>query len=98
MADPHTRSLAAALMQEVVAGAAAFGRNIPDSFIQKMLSDTAKMKPYETSMKLDYQNQRPLEIEYIFGNPLRAATSADVQLPKIAISAAKISRCPEGKE
>ena len=83
MADPYTRCLVEELMREVVAGAAALGRVIPESFIQNMLDRTEKMKPYLTSMKLDFNNKRPLEVEAIFGNPLRAATSAGARLPKI---------------
>ena len=48
-----------------------------------MLNITAKMKPYRTSMKIDYDERRPLEVEAIFGNPLRMAKAADVILPQI---------------
>lgn len=83
MADEHTRSLVEQLMREVVAGAAAFGRRIPDSFIHKMLDYTINMKPYRTSMKIDFDCRRALEVEAIFGNPLRMAASAGVDLPRI---------------
>lgn len=83
-ASKYTRFLAEQLMREVVAGAAAYGCNIPDSFINQMLDHTVKMKPYRTSMKIDYDERRPLEVEAIFGNPLRAAQAAGVYLPQIA--------------
>jgi len=41
------------------------------------------MKPYRTSMKIDYDQQRPLEVEGIFGNPLRIAKGNGMDLPKI---------------
>lgn len=85
MADRHTYALAEQLMREVAQGAKAQGRAIADDFIQKMLDDTVKMKPYRTSMKIDYDEGRPLEVEAIFGNPLRAAQAAGVQLPQIAM-------------
>lgn len=85
MADAHTRLLVEKLMQEVVAGAAACKRYIPDSFIQKMLDDTVKMKPYRTSMKIDFDEGRPLEVEAIFGNTLRLAQQAGIHLPQIAM-------------
>jgi 2-dehydropantoate 2-reductase len=85
MADPDTRVLVEQLMQEVVAGAAACSRIISDSFIQKMLDYTVNMKPYRTSMKIDYDEKRSLEVETMFGNPLRAAQKAGVDLPKIAV-------------
>ena len=85
MADNHTRSLVEQLMREVVAGAAATGRIIPDRFIQQMLDYTEKMTPYRTSMKLDYDEGRPLEVETMFGNPLRTATAAGANLPLIGM-------------
>lgn len=81
MGDAFARSLAEHLMQEVLQGAAVCGRQIPASFIAAMLDHTAKMKPYRTSMKIDYDDRRPLEVEAIFGNPLRMAKAAD--LPRI---------------
>jgi 2-dehydropantoate 2-reductase len=83
MKNPVTRDLAVRLMREVVAGAASVGRSIPDSFVEKMLRDTDKMPSYRTSMKIDYENRRPMEVESIFGNPVRAAKSAGTDLPRI---------------
>ena len=83
MADPATRALAEALMREVVAGAAACGRHIEKSFVQQMLADTAQMKPYRTSMKIDFDAGRPMEVEAIYGNPLRAAQAVGATLPRL---------------
>lgn len=83
MADQYTRSLVEQLMREVVAGAAAAGRIVGDHFIQTMLDHTEKMTPYRTSMKIDYDERRPLEVEAIFGNPLRIATASGIDLPLI---------------
>ncbi len=84
MSYVHTRKLVEQLMHEVAAGAKSCGRIIPDSFIQTMLDYTVKMKPYRTSMKIDYDERRPLEVEAIFGNPLRKAQAAGVDLPQIS--------------
>ncbi|MDB9536035.1 putative 2-dehydropantoate 2-reductase [Dolichospermum planctonicum CS-1226] len=83
MADIHTRQLVENLMWEVAAGAKSTGRIIPESFIQTMLDYTVKMKPYRTSMKIDFDECRPLEIEAIFGNPFRKAEAAGVTLQQI---------------
>jgi len=83
MADPASRQLVEALMWEVVAGAAAFGRTIEPSFVQKMLDDTERMTPYRTSMKIDADEKRPMEVEAMFGNPVRAAAERGVELPRI---------------
>lgn len=84
MAMVHTHKLVEQLMYEVLTGAKNSGRIIPDSFIQTMLDYTVKMKPYRTSMKIDYDEHRPLEVEAIFGNPLRMAQAAGVNLPQIS--------------
>ena len=83
MTDIYTRQLVESLMWEVVAGAKSTGRIIPESFIQTMLDYTVKMKPYRTSMKIDFDEKRPLEIEAIFGNPLRKAAAEGVNLQQI---------------
>ncbi|HEY9652900.1 MAG TPA: putative 2-dehydropantoate 2-reductase [Coleofasciculaceae cyanobacterium] len=85
MANQHTRSLVEQLMREVVAGAAAMNRRISDQVVQTMLDYTEKMTPYRTSMKIDYDEGRPMEVETLFGNPLRAATAASANLPLIAM-------------
>jgi 2-dehydropantoate 2-reductase len=83
MTDIHTRQLVESLMWEVVAGAKSTGRTISESFVQTMLDYTVKMKPYRTSMKIDFDEKRPLEIEAIFGNPLRKAAAEGVNLQQI---------------
>jgi len=82
MKNPATRELVVKLMREVVAGAASVGRIIPDSVLEKMLNDTDRMPPYRTSMKIDCDNRRPMEVESIFGNPARAAKSAGAEMPR----------------
>jgi 2-dehydropantoate 2-reductase len=81
MAHPDSRALVEAIMMEVVEDARACGKIIPSSHIERMLANTVKMKPYATSMKLDFDHHQPMEIEAIFGNPLRAAQQAGVASP-----------------
>ncbi|MDJ0553351.1 MAG: putative 2-dehydropantoate 2-reductase [Microcoleaceae cyanobacterium MO_207.B10] len=85
MGDTNTRILVTEIMQEVLEGAKSCQSQIPDSYIQKMLDHTDKLRPYLTSMKIDYDKGRPLEIEAIIGNPLRMVNKAGVNLPKIAM-------------
>ena len=85
MANPDTLILVEQIMREVVAGAKICDRIIQDDFIQHMLDHTHKMKPYRTSMKIDYDESRPLEIEAILGNPIRVAEQAGIKLPQIGV-------------
>ena len=81
MTQPHTRQLVEEIMREVVADAQTCGVAVTDEIIEKMLSNTEKMTPYRTSMKIDYDEHRPLEVEAIFGNPLRAVQRAGATSP-----------------
>lgn len=56
-------------MRKVVADAHACGASVPAAVVEKMLTNTEKMAPYRTSMKIDYDECRPS----IYGNPSRAA-------------------------
>lgn len=83
MDNAASRELARDLMQEVRVGATACGADIPEAFAVQMFESTSAMKPYLTSMKLDYDAGRPMEIEAIFGRPLRSAAERGVHLPRI---------------
>jgi 2-dehydropantoate 2-reductase len=41
------------------------------------------MTPYRTSMQIDYDERRPMEVETMFGNPLRATQEAGAKSPLI---------------
>jgi 2-dehydropantoate 2-reductase len=80
MADPDARALVRSLMVEVQRGASTQGREIPDAFVEQMLADTDAMTPYRTSMALDYDEQRPLELDAIYRAPIAQAAAAGVAL------------------
>ncbi len=82
MSRPETRALCRAMMEEVATAAAACARPIEPAFIDRMLADTEAMEPYAPSMKLDYDNGRPLELAAIYGNPLRAAQARGLAMPE----------------
>lgn len=85
MAHGPTRAMVVALMEEVVASAEAVdGRAIEPAFVDKMLDDTEKMTPYDTSMKLDFDAGRSMEVESILGDPVRAAEAAGCGVPMMA--------------
>lgn len=87
MADPSSAQLARALMDEVVAAAAADGRALPEGLIDQMLEVTREMPPYAPSMHLDYQHGRPLEVQAMYRNPLRRAEHSGAQMPRTAMLA-----------
>jgi 2-dehydropantoate 2-reductase len=81
--DPHTRALAEAIMRDVVAGAEACGRRIKDDFVTKMIDMTVAMAPYQASMKIDFDQHKPMEVEAIYGNPVRSARAAGRAMPLV---------------
>jgi 2-dehydropantoate 2-reductase len=85
MADINSRSLVEQLMREVLMGTQTSNQSIPEAFIQQMLEHTEKMIPYRTSMKIDYDEHRPMEVEAILGNPLRSAQARGIELPQISM-------------
>lgn len=72
----NTRKLIHTLMLEVIRGANAIGKGkfeIKESNADKMIEMTEKLVPYAPSMKLDFDNKRELELEYIYNRPIEAA-------------------------
>jgi len=84
LSRPVWRRRAEALMREVIANARACGCEIRDDFADTMLADTEKMIPYLPSMRLDFDAGREMEVESIFGNPLRTARAAGQESPLLA--------------
>ena len=83
--DPQNRALCLRLMEEVAAGSAACARPIDPVFIDQMIDYTESMESYAPSMKLDFDSGRPLELEAIYGNPLRAARAAGIPMPETQV-------------
>jgi 2-dehydropantoate 2-reductase len=81
--NPSLRFLVQTIMNEVALAARADGRSIPDQFISTMIEHTEQMKPYKTSMRIDFDERRPLEVEAIFGAPLRWASERNVPMPVV---------------
>lgn len=68
-------------MEEVCAVAAAAGHPMHPKLPDQMLATTLELPPYKTSMALDYENGRSMEIEAILGNTVRAARKHGVTTP-----------------
>ena len=85
MADPDSVALIRTLMTEVAAASAAEGRALPEALIDDLLATTARMAPYATSMKLDADAGRPMEVEAMLAEPLRRAERAGVTMPSVGV-------------
>lgn len=84
MRDRASASLVRDLMLEVVSAArAVVGHVIPESFVDTMLHNTMHMDAYKPSMMIDHELGRPMEVEAIYGEPVRRAEAAGMAVPKI---------------
>lgn len=76
-------ALVRSLMDEVIAGARGVGVELPRSLIEAKVQQTRGMGAYKTSMHLDLLSGRAMEVEAIFGYPMRAAQGAGVAVPRL---------------
>jgi 2-dehydropantoate 2-reductase len=70
-------------MLEVCAIAAALGHPLPAGLADQYITSTRAMPAYKTSMALDLEHGRGLEVEAILGNTLRAGLAAGVAIPTL---------------
>ncbi len=64
---------------------------LPDDIIDINISATQTMTPYKTSMLLDFEASRPMEIEAIIGNAIKFAESKSLSIPYLSTVYAIIS-------
>jgi 2-dehydropantoate 2-reductase len=103
MGDPGLRAAAEATMREVVAAGNAdleahgetarldAAREIP-----AMLTATEAMAAYRPSTMIDFVEGRPMEVEAIFGEPLRRAVALGVPVPNVALLTAQMRSLDTG--
>lgn len=82
LADEHLRGLTLTLMDEVIAAANACGYALPASAALEQIKRTEAMGAYKPSTLIDFEAGRPLEIEPIWGEPLRRARAAGVPVAR----------------
>lgn len=89
--NPATRQLIREQMMEIVRAATHQGiQGVDEAFVEKMLTMTDNMTPYSPSMRLDYDNHRPMEIKYIYSRPLQIAREAGMPMPKLEMLEAEL--------
>ena len=82
LADPTLNERAYLLMKEVQAAAIARGHGFADLHIKRQFVVTAGMGAYRPSSLIDFVEGRDVEIEGIWGEPLRRGLSAGVAMPE----------------
>jgi 2-dehydropantoate 2-reductase len=83
LSDAHLRSECVALMDEVIRAANKCGFPLPAAAAFEQIKRTESMGAYKPSTLIDFQAGRPLEIEAIWGEPLRRASAAGADTPRL---------------
>ncbi len=83
LADDALRAQALALMDETITIANACGHHLPTAVALEQMKNTEQMGDYRPSTLLDYRAGRPLEIDAIWGEPLRAAQAKKIEAPRL---------------
>jgi 2-dehydropantoate 2-reductase len=92
LADPALAAQVRPLMDEVARAARHFGYEVPETFIQSQIDVTPGMGPYQPSSLVDFLAGREVEVEAIWGEPLRRARSAGLPMPRLAALYAELKR------
>jgi 2-dehydropantoate 2-reductase len=85
IATANGRQVVTSLMLEIIAVAAALSIRLPDDLPRIKIEHTVTMGPYKTSMQIDKQQHRAMEIEAILGKPLRTAKAAGIATPYLTM-------------
>jgi 2-dehydropantoate 2-reductase len=85
IANDHGTALVTQLMGEIVATARSIGVQLPSELIPLKIEQTRSMGAYKTSMQIDRQCGRPMEIEAIIAKPLAIARGENVTTPLLDV-------------
>jgi 2-dehydropantoate 2-reductase len=83
LARPELVDRTRALMAEVIEAAAQQGYVIDPDFAESNIRGTREMGPYRPSSLIDFENGSAVEVEAIWGEPLRRAESSGVSTPEL---------------
>ena len=70
-------------MDEIAGAARRLGYEVPESFIQGQIDVTPPMGAYSPSSLIDYLANRAVEVEAIWGEPLRQAREVGLPMPRL---------------
>ncbi len=85
LADKDLRRATLELMGEVIEAANRCGYPLERSAAHEQMKRTETMSAYKPSTLLDWEAGRPLEIEAIWGEPLRRASAVGANMPRLEI-------------
>lgn len=90
LAEPTLAAEVRALMEEIAGAARRFGYDFSPEFLQSQIDITPPMGAYKPSSLVDYLAGREVEVEAIWGEPLRQAQAAGIPMPRLAALYARL--------
>jgi 2-dehydropantoate 2-reductase len=96
--DPELHAACRALMEEVITTANALGHPIEKEFVDFQIERTRPMGPYQPSTLVDWLAGNELEIEPIWGEPLRQARQAGLAMPHLENLYARLRELADGSK
>lgn len=84
LADPALEKSVRDLMREIIDTAGQLGHAIPLSLIDHMIGFTRAMAPYKPSSLVDFLAGSEVELEAIWGEPVRRAAAAGIAMPEVS--------------
>ena len=85
LSDSGLRASARALMAEALDAARRLGHEISDSFADFQIERSYSMGAYRPSSLIDWELGRPVEVEAIWGEPLRQGLAAGASMPRLEL-------------
>ena len=84
LASKLGETLVRELMNEVITTAITLGYSVDPELAEQQIERTRGiMGPYRASTVVDFEAGRPLEVEALFGEPLRQAKKAGIKTPRL---------------
>ncbi len=84
LANDSLRADVLALMDEVIAAANRCGHFLPTAEALEQIKRTEKMGAYKPSTLIDFEAGKAIELEAIWGEPLRRARERGAEMPRLA--------------
>ncbi len=95
--DKNLRELTLALMEEVIAAANKCGHPLPEDAWRKHMERSKRMSGYKPSTLQDWEAGKQLEIEAIWGEPVRRALAAGGQMPRTEMIYELLKKLAQGR-
>ncbi|MCG8599244.1 MAG: 2-dehydropantoate 2-reductase [Verrucomicrobiales bacterium] len=97
LSDPKLVARTRRLMSEVILTASRLGYFIDPAFAEKNIENTLQMGPYKPSSLIDFLNGQAVEVEAIWGEPLRRAGSVGAETPDLELLYHEICEAVENR-